>query len=634
MQTIDIKMIGPEIRAKAGETVTLHVTFDRPCWSCIHERRMDGTLYYRLDEQKGGSEHTYEAIVHDNTTDFIFSIGDPNEGIGRPDLGMTNDIGQLWCPVTVIGDDPQPEPEPEPDPSPDDLGAHQFDIGLLSDNHIYKDNDDKTPETDDDWYDEDDLRAAMNIFAADANILAVMSCGDTLEGISPKHGTPEADYQDFIGIYDVSYWQIYGLRFFAPMGNHDFFGLYESRQGDCIMPSRFTNANSIDGHNRSVRDRIASIGISGQGINGIVPGRGRIVFDTDDGKIPTNGQADMRFFAYNAYVEMYKDAAGYTDPLAPTENRFSDEAIRAMRDYVNTHWAECKDALSGWNKDRQGMRNAYSKQNWWMKKGDNVFVFLSLDYGDDIWEVNNKWHDRMIHARTLLDLNTDDPYVRMMKEYVSDTEYSVLDEPYNYQYYSVNTLIWLKEIIEHNQQSKIFVFTHHYLPNKVGNSNGIPQDGAWQYADISKAGDLTADGLNKGSNCLTGIEFWFLNKLNNQYRNVVWFSGHSHISYEVPCHADCHDYAVVSPVDGGPYVYTKDDPTPTGDAAWCISLPSLSKPRNIVGSESKRLYKDAEITIMEIYDRGIMLKGYKIRKDGADVYDRDHPIFEKSILLR
>ena len=187
----------------------------------------------------------------------------------------------------------------------------------------------------------------------------------------------------------------------------------------------------------------------------------------------------------------------------------------------------------------------------------------------------------MIHARTIINLNTDDPYIKRMKEYVSDTEYSSADEPYNYQYYSPNTLIWLKEIIENNKDKKIYIFTHHFLPHKSGNSNGVPQDGAYQYSDVSKAGDLTTAGLNKGSNCLTGIEFWFLNKLNNLYKNVIWFSGHSHISWENDYHFDNNDYDVVSPLTGTEYAYTKAINTPKAKSAWNVSLPSLSKPRFI-----------------------------------------------------
>ena len=144
----------------------------------------------------------------------------------------------------------------------------------------------------------------------------------------------------------------------------------------------------------------------------------------------------------------------------------------------------------------------------------------------------------MIHARTIINLDTDDPYIKRMKEYVNDTDYNETDIPYNYQYYSPNALIWLKEIIENNIDKKIFVFTHHFLPHKVGNNDytySIPKNGGWFYSKIKANGKLKTEAVsgityNEGSNAITGIEFWFLNKLNNLHKNVIWFSGHSHIS--------------------------------------------------------------------------------------------------------
>ena len=62
-------------------------------------------------------------------------------------------------------------------------------------------------------------------------------------------------------------------------------------------------------------------------------------------------------------------------------------------------------------------------------------------------------------------------------------------------------------------------------------------------------------------------------------------------------------------------------------------MPSLSKPRNIVGNQSVRLYDDAEITIMEVYQKGVKLKGYKIRKDNKNVFDANKPIAEKVLSL-
>ena len=348
----------------------------------------------------------------------------------------------------------------------------------------------------------------------------------------------------------------------------------------------------------------------------------------------------MQFFSYNGYIEMYAEAAGYTQSLTPTENRFSEEAIKTMNDYVLTHWDECRDNLTSWRDGYVGMRNAYSKLSFWMRKGNTIFINLSLDYGDDVWPINSEWHDRMIHARTLLNLDPRDPYVKRMLEYVEDTPYCESDEPYDYRYYSPNSLIWLKEIIDANPDKNIHVFTHHYLPHRVGNDAGgcslnpLPKDGGWSYAAINPDGVKTAGGLNAGSNCLTGIEFWFFNKLCNEHKNVVCFSGHSHISYENSYHADNMDYPIVMPSEGGEFVYTKatKDPYET-KGAWLVSVPSLSKPRFVDGGSSSRLYEDAELTFVEVYEHGLKLKGYKIRKNNQDCYDPASPLFEKTIVL-
>ena len=517
------------------------------------------------------------------------------------------------------------------------MGNHRFDVGILSDLHICASNDNNSPETNDNWWDEDDFKTAMDIFVADKDIKFVASCGDIAESQTNdyrKHpeATCDKDYAEFTEMYDVPYWQVAGLRFFAPLGNHDFYGIFESRYGDTITGKK--NTETIIGYNAGVQSRLG-LWVTGQQINGIVPGRGRIVFDLEKGKSTAQGQADMRFFSFCDYVDLYCKQGGYTGSSIwdASKGGISDEAIRCAKKYVSSNWAAVKDSLVMWDDGGGHGRNGYSKLNYWMKTDNNIFVFLSVDYGNDTWGVTSGWHDRMIHARTLIDLSADDPYVRRMKEFVSDTGYSAADAKYDYQYYSPNALIWLKEIIENNTDCKIFVFTHHYLPNKVGNSTGIPKNGDWSYADISKAGVLTSDGINKGSNCLTGIEFWFMNKLNNLYKNVVWFSGHSHISYECPNHVDCHDYAIVSPADDEKYAYTKANNTPVGNAAYSVALPSLSKPRYVNGSETKRLYDDAEITIMKVYDNGVVLNGYKIKKDNKNVFDKDNPLFTQTIAL-
>lgn len=526
-----------------------------------------------------------------------------------------------------------------PEPNPVELGEYQYSVGLISDLHICD-----AKGSGSEWWDEDDFKAAMDEFVKDKNVKFVAACGDIAESLTnddQRHpdSTCDCDYAELKSIYDVPYWQVAGMRLFSPLGNHDFYGLFESRYGDTITGKK--NTETQPGYNSSVNQRIASLWPTGQQINGIPGnGRSRIIFDLEKGQDTANGQADMNFFAYNAYVDLYARQAGYTGASIwdPNKMGISDEAIRLSKDYVTKNWEACKNNLSGFSDTGLHGRNGYSKLSYYLKKDNNIYVFLSVDYGDDVWGIRKGWHDRMIHARTIINLNSDDPYIRRMKEYVEDYDCKSQDYPYNYQYYSVNALIWLKELIEANTDKKIFVFTHHYMPNRVGNSVGIPQDGAWQYADIHKAGekDPREGGIyNFGSNCLTGIQFWFLDKLIRLHKNVVWFSGHSHISYENEGHIDNHNYGIVDPATGGEYAYTKASNTPTGESAWCVSLPSLSKPKYVSDTDdhSQQLYEDAEFAIMEVYERGVKIKGYKLREDNRNVFDPDSPLLEQDIQL-
>lgn len=47
----------------------------------------------------------------------------------------------------------------------------------------------------------------------------------------------------------------------------------------------------------------------------------------------------------------------------------------------------------------------------------------------------------------------------------------------------------------------------------------------------------------------------------------------------------------------------------------------MSKPRQIVNGQSVRRYQDAEMGIMEIYERGVKIKGYRVRQDNKDVIE-------------
>jgi hypothetical protein len=527
--------------------------------------------------------------------------------------------------VTIVCEDQEPQPEPK------DLGKYLYSVGLLSDLHISKDSNE--------WWDEDDFKRCMDLFVKDQNVKCVMGCGDVAESATNAYQRhPEAvcdvDYQELKDMYDVPYWQVAGLRLFQPLGNHDHYGLFETRAGDERDAKRKDN-ETIPGYNATATQRLADLWPTGQQINGIVPGRGRIVFELEKGKTSAVGQADMRFFSFNDYVDLYCRQGGYTGKSVWDGNKggISDEAIRCAKNYVNSHWDEVKDRLTMWNDGGSHGRNGYSKMSYWLKKDKDIFVFLSLYYGDDVWPINDKWHDRMIHARTIIDTKSDDPYIKRMVEFVQGTGYGDADRLYDYIYYHPNSLIWLKELVDNNPDCKIMIFTHHFLPNRVGNGVGLPINRNWFYSDIHPADEKDSREGNLypvGSNALSGIEFWFFSKLLNEHKNILMISGHSHISWSADAAFDNHDYAIIQPKVKTNYVYTKASNTPTAESGWTVSLPSMSKPRQIVNGQSVRRYQDAEMGIMEIYERGVKIKGYRVRSDNQDVNEL---LTEKEIVL-
>jgi hypothetical protein len=167
----------------------------------------------------------------------------------------------------------------------------------------------------------------------------------------------------------------------------------------------------------------------------------------------------------------------------------------------------------------------------------------------------------------------------------------------------------------------------------VGNGVGLPINRNWFYSDIHPADEKDSREGNLypvGSNALSGIEFWFFSKLLNENKNILMFSGHSHISWSADAAFDNHDYAIIQPKVKTNYVYTKASNTPTAESGWTVSLPSMSKPRQIVNGQSVRRYQDAEMGIMEIYERGVKIKGYRVRSDNQDVNEL---LTEKEIVL-
>lgn len=518
MNKEEIKLIGPEIKAKAGETVTLHAQFDKPCWSCIHERR-EKSGYSRINDQQGSNEHIYNTVVHEDTTHFIFSIGDN----GRPDLAMTNNIGQLWCPVTI---------ESSSEVKPKDKGKLLYKVGLISDIHFDVE-DSKNSEY------KTDLQNALEYFRKE-NVECICSCGDFAQ-------YNDKDYEVFREYYNAHAWAPSGgkLPLFTPMGNHDYLRIYHQRTS---TPTGYASTEMLWQNNVSVFHE---------------------------------PESTIHFFEYGAK----------------------------------------------WNSPKKtGKRTIKSKLNYWFEKNDCIFVFMSIDYGNS---TGTPWDDV---CRGFNKLDYNDEYVKQMTSYVSNTGYNRSKETkFDYQFYNPEVLMWLKDIIENNKDKRIFVFSHHFLPHKAGDSDGIYSHlRVWPYTESSSI----KNKFYAGSNTLCGLTFWFIDKLNNEYKNVVWFSGHSHRLWNDNTSICNHNYTIKTPagnettplvddlnsLNNTPYdyrLYTRQSNQPLYECGFCVGLPSLSKPADNNGSS---MYQASQGGILEIYENGTTIKEINFKDNNSATY--------------
>ena len=283
-----------------------------------------------------------------------------------------------------------------------------------------------------------------------------------------------------------------------------------------------------------------------------------------------------------------------------------------------------------WNEQQYGRgRTTKSKLSYWVELNGDIYVFLSIDYGahanPNVWD----WCARGMNL-----LNHNDPYVKQMEAYVADTPYDRSRERlFDYQFYHPNALTWLKDILEHNQDKRVFVFAHHFMPNKAGDIFGdYSRLRIWPYSQSP----AVQQKYYAGSNTICGITFWYMNKLMQQYRNVLWISGHSHYMWGAQVDFVDDDYAVRQPsgketvpltdnlqslIDTD-YDYRLYTPVgnPIGKCAPTLHLPSLAKP---VGGTGKTAYGGSEGAMMEVYDRAVIIRCIRFKADGSKAYKNE-----------
>ena len=144
------------------------------------------------------------------------------------------------------------------------------------------------------------------------------------------------------------------------------------------------------------------------------------------------------------------------------------------------------------------------------------------------------------------------------------------------------SLDWLEEKLELYRNQRVFLYMH------------IPP--LWSLADMKQNG--YHQGFGNGNGAYT-LDLWGTSKsdrtrwlnLLDHYKNVIWFSGHSHIKYQ---YQSVWKHLNVFQYKGG---------------ARFVHLSSLVVPRNIIdGSATGLIYAESEGTRVEVYPNHIRLR--------------------------
>lgn len=385
----------------------------------------------------------------------------------------------------------------------------------------------------------------------------------------------------------------------------------------------------------------------------------------DDNKDLIKFEEYYRLYAYNNGIRMFTCLGeyDYMKIYDKEENKNSYNQISKFnmnKIYKDIRYFEYDGT---WDHINSGERNTKGKTNYYFVYKDtnsdieDIYVFLSVDYGI------NKFSSDNYLSRAVNKLDYNDKYVKELIPFAIEGGYNKeIDGNFDYQFYNSNTLIWLKDIIENNLDKHIFIFMHHGFPHKAGNGTSYNKIGNVDCSYFSEHKIFPYDSHssimksvdNSGSNSLCGLQFYFLNNLNNKYKNVIWFSGHSCYSWKEGessfinqfsgdqylnfCNKDFNIYKPTgneyyqNPANSNtiskdydsriysryPLIIDEDDNVryeddPIGTSAWNIHIPSLSCPLSRYNNYNGN--KGSEGAILDIYPNGYRIRQILFKDD-------------------
>lgn len=282
-----------------------------------------------------------------------------------------------------------------------------------------------------------------------------------------------------------------------------------------------------------------------------------------------------------------------------------------------------------------------SKGSYFVNKNGDIYVYLMVDYG---YENEDGWASQVQPHNQLSSANEHVQYMMGKCGKTSIFDANSPERYFNFQYYNPYDLHYLGELVLKNLVKRIFVFSHHFFTNKAG-TNGNYHPG--------------------GSTNLMGLTFHYLNWLNDNYTNVIWFTGHSHVSWReilnvlhwtnskfggnIPTtstysnrisdngtwdikegNSSRHYYSGMWNIKTyqedqngstlGNEVYYRT--TSSGTGGWNIHLPSMSRP--VLSGDS--LQSSCEAGIMKVYSNKVVIQklGY-ITNNGIDYTEETLP---------
>lgn len=138
--------------------------------------------------------------------------------------------------------------------------------------------------------------------------------------------------------------------------------------------------------------------------------------------------------------------------------------------------------------------------------------------------------------------------------------------------FSDEELTWLETKLEEHKNKRVFLFLHYYC-DPVGDANNLDND------------DLGT----------TGQALTFRNLMTTYKNNVLYFSGHSHLTYKMQ--------ELVSTAN----VSLETDTMPIR-----VHIPSNGRPRILNNGSITNNYVGCECAIMDVYSNYIVIKGYNL----------------------